>query len=65
MGYFSNLAIDVLDQHARGVKPEVIAKNLGLSVQEVVELVESDYDNDPAEYAEHSADLDAIHYGEV
>lgn len=63
MGYFSNLAIEVLDQHARGLKPEAIAKNTGLGVQEVVELIESDYDADPAEYAERSADLDAIHYG--
>lgn len=64
MGYFSNLAIEILDQNARGSSPEAIAETLGLSVQEVTEVIGSDYDEDPRAYAERAADLDAMAYGQ-
>lgn len=63
MGYFSNLAIEILDLHAAGVSNKDIASQCGVSEQEVAETIESDYDADPSEYAERSADLDAEFYG--
>jgi len=70
MGYFSDLQIEVLDLYASGLSVENISKQTGVNESEVKEIIESDFDytsldadiQDPAEYAEYSADLDAEHY---
>ena len=71
MGYFANLEIEIMDMardlgdrfgdNAETVK--IISRTLAVSVEEVQRVLDSDYDTDPAEYAEMAADLDAIHYG--
>lgn len=71
MGYFANLEIEIMEmardmgddfgEDAETVK--VISRVLDVSPEEVQQVLASDYDQDPAEYAEIAADLDAIHYG--
>lgn len=71
MGYFANLEIEIMEmardmgddfgEDAETVK--VISRVLDVSPEEVQRVLASDYDQDPAEYAEIAADLDAIHYG--
>lgn len=70
MGYFSDLQIEVLDLYASGLSVENISKQTGVIESVVKEIIESDFDyssldadiQDPAEYAEYSADLDADYY---
>jgi hypothetical protein len=71
MGFFSNLEIEVLDLHASGVSMVNIATQTGLSLQQVMDVIDNDPDFgmpdivDPAEYAEMSADADAEYFGQV
>lgn len=63
MGFFKNLEIEIRDMDFRGYTPQKIADTVGLSVAQVVELLNSDFDDDPQEYAENAADSDADYYG--
>ena len=63
MGYFKNLEIEIREMDFMGRTPQQIADTVGLSIKQIVELLESDFDNDPMEYAEHAANLDADFYG--
>ena len=71
MGYFSNLQIDIMDMardlgDARGQDADTIltiSRVLEITPQEVEYVLSGDCDIDPEEYAERSADLDAIYYG--
>ena len=63
MGYFKNLETEIREMDFLGYSPQKIADIVGLSAKQIVELLESDFDEDPTEYAEHAADLDADFYG--
>lgn len=71
MGYFANLEVEIMTmahdmgddfgEDAETVK--VISRVLEVSPLEVQRVLSADYDDDPEEYAERSADEDAIYYG--
>jgi hypothetical protein len=65
MGYFKDLEIEIREMDFQGYTPQKIADTVGLSVKQVIDLLESDFDEDPIEYAENAADLDADYYGRV
>jgi hypothetical protein len=65
VGYFKNLEIEIREMDFKGYSPQRIADTVGLSVTQIIDLLESDFDEDPQEYAEHAADLDANFYGNV
>jgi hypothetical protein len=65
MGYFTDLEIEIREMDFKGYSPQKIADTVGLSVKQVIDLLESDFDDDPQEYAEQAADLDADFYGNV
>jgi hypothetical protein len=65
MGYFKELEIEIREMDFKGYSPQKIADTVGLSVKQIVDLLESDFDEDPMEYAERAADLDADYYGRV
>ena len=65
MGYFKDLEIEIREMDFKGYTPQKIADTVGLSVKQIVDLLESDFDEDPMEYADHAADLDADYYGRV
>jgi hypothetical protein len=48
-----------------GMPLQAIADQVGLSVKQVLEILDADCDEDPREYAENAADLDADFYGNV
>lgn len=47
MGYFANLAIEILELHAEGVAAEDIASQLNVPVIDVLDIIETDSDKDP------------------
>jgi hypothetical protein len=71
MGYFANLEIEIMEMaqelgdgygdNAETIK--IISRALDVPAEEVQRVLDEDYDMDPREYAEESADLDAVHYG--
>jgi hypothetical protein len=63
MGYFKDLEIEIRELEFAGMSVQAIADQVGLSVQQVVAIL--DDIEDPMYYAEHAADLDAEHYGNV
>jgi hypothetical protein len=65
MGYFKELEIEIREMDFKGYTPQKIADTVGLSVKQIVDLLESDFDEDPMEYAERAADLDADYYGRM
>lgn len=65
MGYFKELEIEIREMDFKGYTPQQIADTVGLGVKQIVDLLESDFDEDPYEYAERAADLDANFYGNV
>lgn len=65
MGYFKNLEIEIREMDFRGVSVHQIADTVGLSVKQIVDILDSDFDDDPYEYAEQAADLDADYYGNM
>ena len=69
MGFFSEQALEVAELYFEdGLKEEEIGQITGLSVLAVNEILaafedsQTDYE-DPADYAENAADLDAEFYG--
>ena len=65
MGYFKDLEIEIREMDFKGYSTQQIADTVGLSVKQIVDLLESDFDDDPMEYANNAADLDANFYGNV
>jgi hypothetical protein len=65
MGYFKNLEVEIREMDFKGYSAQKIADTVGLSVKQIIDLLESDFDDDPYEYAENAADLDAEYYGNV
>ena len=69
MGFFSNRQIEIITLHASGISMINIASQTGATLQEVMDVIDNDPDygfdgdiEDPREYAELSADLDAEFY---
>jgi hypothetical protein len=63
MGYFKDLEIEIREFEFAGMTVQAIADQVGLSVKQVLTIL--DNIEDPMYYAEHAADLDAEHYGNV
>jgi hypothetical protein len=63
MGYFKTLEIEIREMDFKGMPLQAIADQVGLSVKQVLEILDAEYDEDPYEYAEQAADLDTEHYG--
>ena len=63
MGYFKDLEIEIRELEFAGMTVQAIADHVGLSVKQVLTIL--DDIEDPVYYAEHAADLDAEHYGNV
>ena len=64
MGYFKNLEIEIREMDFNGRPLQEIADRVGLSVPQVLKILDELVD-DPFEYAEYAADLDADFYGRV
>jgi hypothetical protein len=64
MGYFKNLEIEIREMDFKGIPVQQIADSVGLNVKQILDLLDDGID-DPYEYADESADLDAVHYGSV
>ncbi len=62
MGYFKDLEIEIRDLDFDGMSLQQIADQVGLSVAQVSEVLDQ-INEDPYNYAETAADLDAEHYG--
>lgn len=65
MGYFKELEIEIREMDFKGYSPQRIADTVGLSVKQILDILESDFDDDPYEYANNAADLDANFYGNI
>ena len=63
MGYFKDLEIEIRELECAGMSVQAIADHVGLSVKQVMAIL--DDIEDPMYYAEHAANLDAEHYGNV
>jgi hypothetical protein len=64
MGKFKDLEIEIRELDFKGFTPEQIASRVGLSVYQIVELLESEV-ADPYRWADISADLDSEYYGKT
>ena len=64
MGYFKNLEIEIREMDFNGMPLQAIADQVGLSVKQVLDILDQ-IDDDPYNYAETAADLDADFYGNV
>ena len=62
MGYFKNLEIEIREMDFNGMPLQEIADRVGLSVPQVLKILDQLVE-DPFEYAEYAADLDADFYG--
>jgi|LakMenE01Jun11ns_1017448.scaffolds.fasta_scaffold7011117_2 hypothetical protein len=61
MSYFKELDIEIREMDFKGMSTQAIADQVGLSVQQVVDIL--DQIDDSMYYADVAADLDAEHYG--
>ena len=64
MSYFKELDIEIREMDFDGMPLQAIADRVGLSVQQVLDVLDQ-IDDDPYNYAETAADLDADFYGNV
>jgi DNA-binding Lrp family transcriptional regulator len=64
MGHFKNLEIEIREMDFDGMPLQAIADRVGLSVPQVLRILDQ-IDEDPYNYAEVAADLDAEHYGRM
>jgi hypothetical protein len=62
MGYFKNLEVEIREMDFDGMPLQAIADQVGLSVAQVLEVLDQ-IDDNPYNYAEVAADLDADYYG--
>lgn len=65
MGYFKNLEVEIREMDFDGMPLQQIADRVGLSVTQVLEILDQIDDDDLVEYAENAADQDADFYGRV
>lgn len=65
MGYFKNLEIEIREMDFNGRPLQEIADRVGLSVPQVLSILDDIDEASLMEYAEHAADLDADYYGRV
>ena len=63
MGYFKDLEIKIRELEFASMSVQAIADQVGLSVKQVLAIL--DDIEDPVYYAEHAANLDAEHYGNI
>jgi hypothetical protein len=71
MGFFSQVHLEILDMHAGGSSILDIVGYTGLPIEQVKEVIDMEADfnfidadvEDPREYAEHAAELDAEYFG--
>lgn len=63
MTYFKHLDQEIRELDFAGLPVQAIADQVGLSVQQVVTIL--DEIEDPMYYANIAADLDAEHYGNI
>jgi hypothetical protein len=63
MGYFKDLELEIREMDFNGMPLQAIADSVGLSVKQVMDILDADFDDDPYEYAETAADLDTDFYG--
>ena len=64
MGHFKNLEIEIREMDFNGMPLQAIADQVGLTVQQVLDVLDQ-IDEDPYNYADNAADLDAEHYGRI
>lgn len=63
MGYFKNLELELREMDFEGRPLQEIADRVGLSVPQVLAMLDNVDETSLAEYAKNAADLDAEHYG--
>jgi DNA-binding Lrp family transcriptional regulator len=64
MTYFKDLELEIREMDFNGMPLQAIADRVGLSVPQVLRILDQ-IDEDPYNYAEVAADLDAEHYGRM
>lgn len=64
MGAVKQLVIEIMEMDERGMPYQQIADSVGLSVLQIMSVLDQYTNQDPYEYAEQAADLDAQYYGE-
>ena len=64
MTYFKDLELEIREMDFDGMPLQAIADQVGLSVPQVLRILDQ-IDEDPYNYAEVAADLDAEHYGRM
>jgi DNA-binding Lrp family transcriptional regulator len=65
VGYFKNLELEIREMDFDGIPLQEIADRVGLSVPQVLEILDQVDDDDLVEYAENAADLDSDFYGRI
>ena len=65
MGYFKNLELEIREMDFNGAPLQEIADRVGLSVPQVLSVLEAIDQESLEEYADSAADLDADFYGRV
>ena len=65
MGQVKNLVLEIREMDFAGATPEQIAAAVGLSVYQIINLLDADVPEDPWQYADAAADLDAEFYGSI
>ena len=71
MGYYKDLEVEIMsmahdmgDDYGQDADTILtIARILDMKPEDVQRILSEDYDEDPMEYAERAADLDAEYYG--
>lgn len=63
MGYFKNLDLEIREMDFDGVPLQEIADRVGLSVPQVLAILDDIDEADLVAYAETAADFDAEFYG--
>jgi hypothetical protein len=63
MTYWKHIDQEIRELDFAGMQIQAIADHVGLSVRQVLDIL--DEIEDPTYYAEHAADLDAEHYGNM
>ena len=65
MGQVKNLVLEIREMDFAGATPEQIAAAVGLSVYQIINVLDADVPEDPWQYADAAADLDAEFYGSI
>jgi predicted secreted acid phosphatase len=65
MGYFKNLELEIREQDFDGVPLQEIANSVGLSVPQILAVLDDIDETVFNEYAEQAADADADFYGKT